>query len=237
MLLDLGVAEASAGLADWPEHLQRAMDTAPDAASIAEAAMVLAHAFIRAQRFAEAVDVLDRVSSSLEPLHAELALQLEAAAVFPGLNDPVTAPSTTLRLEALRERAASHPAAPVRPARRSRLLFCPDERARRGRRRPCDPGACGRKWRLRGFGQPAMVLVSAWFSLATFSLLWAERYAQVRPLLDASIAQARASGDGSRLAYGLANRGWLALRRGDLIAAEADTRTALAATELPAPPM
>ena len=36
---------------------------------------------------------------------------------------------------------------------------------------------------------------------------------------------------------GLANRGWLALRRGDLSAAEGDTRIALAATELPAPPM
>jgi len=36
---------------------------------------------------------------------------------------------------------------------------------------------------------------------------------------------------------GLANRGWLALRRGDLTAAEGDARTALAATKLPAPPM
>ena len=59
----------------------------------------------------------------------------------------------------------------------------------------------------------------------------------MRPLLDASIAQARATGDSGRLAVGLANRGWLALRRGDLSAAEGDTRTALAATELPAPPM
>src|SRR6266566_5158899 len=36
---------------------------------------------------------------------------------------------------------------------------------------------------------------------------------------------------------GLAGRGWLALRSGDLGAAEGDTRTALAATALPAPPM
>jgi DNA-binding CsgD family transcriptional regulator len=57
----------------------------------------------------------------------------------------------------------------------------------------------------------------------------------VRPLLDASIAQARATGDSSRLAAGLATRGWLALRRGELIAAEADARTALVGAELPAP--
>ena len=31
LLLDLGMAEASAGLADWPEHLQQAVDTAPNA--------------------------------------------------------------------------------------------------------------------------------------------------------------------------------------------------------------
>ena len=58
---------------------------------------------------------------------------------------------------------------------------------------------------------------TTWFSLTTFSLLWAERYAEVRPLLDASIAQARVTGDSSRLAVGLAPRGWLALRRGDLM--------------------
>ena len=63
------------------------------------------------------------------------------------------------------------------------------------------------------------------------------RYAQLRPLLDAAIAPARATGDSTRLALGLAVRSWLALRRGDLGTAEADARTALAATELPAPPM
>ena len=81
MLLDLGMAEASAGLAGWPEHLQQAVDTAPNAAAAADAAMVLAHALSRAERFAEAVEVLDRAASSLDPGHSELALLLEAAAV------------------------------------------------------------------------------------------------------------------------------------------------------------
>ena len=56
LLLDLGMAEASAGLADWPEHLQQAVDTAPNAAAAAVAALVLGLALSRAQRFAEAVD-------------------------------------------------------------------------------------------------------------------------------------------------------------------------------------
>jgi DNA-binding CsgD family transcriptional regulator len=67
------------------------------------------------------------------------------------------------------------------------------------------------------------------------SLLVAERYDELRPLLDESIAQARASGDSGTLAIGLALRGWLALRLGDLTAAEVDARTALAAPELRAP--
>ncbi len=80
------------------------------------------------------------------------------------------------------------------------------------------------------------VSFAAWFSPATLALLWSERYGEVRPLLDESIAQARATGDSSRLAMALANRAWLALRRGDPSAAEADARTALDAIELPAPP-
>ena len=76
---------------------------------------------------------------------------------------------------------------------------------------------------------------ATWFSQTTVSLLWAEEYDEVRPLLDASIAKARASGDSGRLSVGLAHRGWLSFRRGDLIAAENDVRTALGAVELPAP--
>jgi DNA-binding CsgD family transcriptional regulator len=68
-------------------------------------------------------------------------------------------------------------------------------------------------------------------------LLFAERYGQVRPLLDAAIAEARVNGDGGLLAVSLASRGWLALRRGNLSAAEGDAQTALAGTELPTPPM
>jgi DNA-binding CsgD family transcriptional regulator len=237
LLLDLGMAEASAGLAGWPEHLQQAVDTAPGAEAAGEAAMVLAHALSRAHRYPEAVEVLDRASSALDSCPDELALQLDAAAVLPALNDPVTAPSVGLRYETLRERAAGDPAAPREvlaavafisvlsnePAEigadlATRALLAQDS---------ARPGSKGRPW----------FSFAAWFSQTTFSLLLAERYAEVRPLLDASIAQARITGDGGRLAVGLRDRGWLALRRGDLSAAEGDARTALAATELPAPPI
>jgi DNA-binding CsgD family transcriptional regulator len=68
-------------------------------------------------------------------------------------------------------------------------------------------------------------------------LLWAERYDQTRPLLDAAITEARTIGDSGQLAVNLGGRSWLALRRGEVRAAEVDARAALAATELPAPRM
>jgi len=237
LLLDLGMAEASVGFAEWPEHLQRAVDTAPNVVAAAEAAMVLGLALSRAQRFAEAVEVLDRAASALDSRHAELTLQLEAAAVVAAMYDPVTTTSVALRRDALRERAASDGTAPpefvaaasfisvlmnqpagVAAGLATRALLAGGD---------APSGSDGKPW----------FPFATWFSEATFTLLWAERYAQVQPLLDASIAQARITGDSGRLALGLANRGWLALRRGDLSAAEGDARTALAATELPAPPM
>ena len=237
LLLDLGMAETSAGLAGWPEHLQQAVDAAPNAALAAEAAMVLANALSRAQRYTEAVEVLDRASSALDSGHAELALRLEAAAVLPALNDPVTVTSVALRRERLRKRAASDPAAPPEVLASAAFVSILTNE-------PAETGADLATRALLAQDSAGPVSDSgpwfsfaAWFAHTTFALLLAERYAQLRPLLDASIAQARVTGDGGRLAVGLRDRGWLALRRGDLSAAEGDARTALAATELPAPPM
>ncbi len=235
LLLELGMAEALGGLPDWPEHLQQAVDTAPDATAAAGAARLLALALLRAQRLAEAVEVLDRASSPLDPRHIELALQLEAEAVLAGMIDPATASSMAVRRDALRERAGSDlPSPPELLAVGSFVSILTNE-----------PAAVGAELASRALltGESASPQSEElpWFTSATFvwsfSLLWAERYAELRPLLDSFIAEARASGDGARLALGLASRGWLALRRGDLIGAEVDTRTALAATELPAPPI
>jgi DNA-binding CsgD family transcriptional regulator/tetratricopeptide (TPR) repeat protein len=237
LLLDLGMAEASAGLADWHEHLQRAVDAAPNTVAAAEASMVLAHALSRAQRHAEAVEVLDRASSALDSRHVELAVQLESAAVVPGLNDPATAPSVALRGEMLRERAAGDPTAPPELlAAAAFISILTNEPAEIGADLATRALLVGDRARP-GLDEGPWFSVAGWFSQTTFSLLLADRYAQVRPLLDDSIAQARATGDAGRLAMGLRDRGWAALRRGDLSAAEGDARTALAASELPAPSM
>jgi len=237
LLLDLGMAEASAGLGDWREHLQEAVDIAPGVAAAAEAAMVLALALSRAQRHAEAVEVLDRAASSLDSGHSELALLLEAAAVVPGLNDPATAPSLARRAEGLRERAAGERTAPLELlAVAGFTSILTNEPAVVGAEFATRALVAGGAAPPRPDGEPWFSFAT-WFSQATLSLLWAERYAEVRPLLDDSITHARVTGDSGRLALGLATRGWLALRRGDLSAAEVDARTALAASELPAPPL
>ncbi|HEU5215766.1 MAG TPA: AAA family ATPase [Gaiellaceae bacterium] len=231
LLLELGMAEALAGLADWSEHLRLAVDAAPDPEAAAGAARVLALALLRTQRIAEAVEVLDRASSPLGSRDAELALQLEAEAVLAGMLDPATAPAMASRRDALRRRADVDLGSPPElSAVASFVSVLTNE--------PAEVGAELASRALLTGERPGEL---PWFTSATFvwafSLLWAERYAQVRPLLDSFIAEARASGDGGRLALGLASRGWLALRRGDLSGAEVDTRTALAATELPAPPI
>ena len=235
LLLDLGMAEASAGLADWSEHIQQAVDTAPNNAAAGVCALVLGLALSRAQRFAEAVTVLDRATTSFATPDSDLALALEAAAVVSALNDPLTAPSVALRRETVLARAAGDPEGPPELLAAAAFISVLSNE-------PAEVGAdlAARALRAGGTsppksGIPPWFAFATWFSQTTLSLLWAERYAQVRPLLDTSIAQARATGDGSRLAVGLAHRGWLALRRGDLCAAEGDARSALVASQLPAP--
>jgi DNA-binding CsgD family transcriptional regulator len=236
LLLHLGMAESSAGLDGWAEHLQRAVDAAPNGEAAADAALVLAHALSRAQRFPESVAVLDRAAGSLDPRHSELAPLLEAAAIVPAMNNVTTAPSLALRLEPLREHAARGPAAPAE-------LLAAVAFASVVTNEPAEVGADLATRALEAVGTARSgsegrpwFSFATWFSRATLSLLWAERYGQVRPLLDTSIAQASVTGDSHRLSNGLATRAWLALRRGDLGAAEEDTRTALAGTALPAPP-
>jgi DNA-binding CsgD family transcriptional regulator len=237
LLLDLGMAEASAGLADWPEHLQQAVDAAPDPAAAAEAALVLAHALSGAQRYAEAVEVLDRAAATLGAPRSELGLQLEAAAVIAEFNDPATMPPVSPRRVILRERAADDPAAPAELLAAAAFISVLENEPAEGAAELASRALQAGDSAPRGSRGRQWVSSIGWFSEIAFTLLWSERYAQLRPLLDGSIAQARAAGDSTRLAMGLAVRSWLALRRGELSSAEADARTALAAIELPAPPM
>jgi DNA-binding CsgD family transcriptional regulator len=235
LLLDLGMAEASVGHADWPENLQRAVDTAPSAETAGVSALVFGLALFRAQRFAEAVTVFDRAATSFAAPDSDLAQALEGAAVVAVLNDPSLAPSVAVRREQVLARAACDPAAPPELlAAAAFVSVLTNERAELGADLAARALLAGGTAPPQS-GIPPWFAFASWFSQTTLALLWTERYADVGPLLDESVAQARVTGDGGRLAVGLAHRGLLALRRGDLVAAEGDTRTALAAAQLPAP--
>ena len=235
LLLEVGMAEASAGLPGWRPHLHAAVDAARDDAFRVASARVLGHALARAQRSAEAIDVLDRASASLEPSADELAVLLEATAVGVGMIDGVTAPAVVQRRQAARERAESDPDAPPELlAVAAFTAVLTNEPATAGVNLARRALAAGRDALPDRTDRP-WFSYATWFSQTTVSLLWAEEYDDVRPLLDTSIAKARSSGDSGRLSVGLAHRGWLSFRRGDLAAAEGDARTALEAVELPAP--
>ena len=143
------------------------------------------------------------------------------------MNDPTPTGSIDGRRSALRARAEDDtpvPAELLGAAAFSSVLA----------NEPAEVGAALATRALHAAGEkPSASLVAR----TTFTLLVAERFEQVRPVIDDSIVQARRAGDSGRLSAALASRAWLALRRGDLFGAETDARTALAAAELPAPPV
>jgi hypothetical protein len=71
--------------------------------------------------------------------------------------------------------------------------------------------------------------------MATIAMFYAECYDDLQALLDAAASKAYSSADGLLLVPVLAQRAWLARRRSDLTAAEADARALLEDLDLPVP--
>jgi DNA-binding CsgD family transcriptional regulator/tetratricopeptide (TPR) repeat protein len=232
LVLQLGIAEAGGGLEGWDEHLGRAVEIAPTPGFAAHAASALGRALYRGQRFTEAVDVLDR-AAALPGLDAELSQQLQATALSFGADLFDVSPSVVSRRKALRDQARAHPEAPPDVLGAAAFLsVLANEPAQSAAEL-----AVLAVQRLAAGGDRKRVDASFGFfarMVSALSLLLTDRYEHLDPLMDAWIAAARASADSGVLAGGLAIRGWLELRRGQLSAAEADTRMALS-TELPAP--
>ena len=101
LLLELGVAEFSAGQPDWHDHLEEAVESAGDDTTRVAAALVFAGALRMHQRFAEAIEVCDRAAARLDEGDTEAHLALEAMAVVCGLLDAATAPSVSERAHAM----------------------------------------------------------------------------------------------------------------------------------------
>ena len=181
------------------------------------------------QRFAEAVEVLDRAASALDPQDE----RARAAARGGGRRrrDERPAGVADRRTPPRARYATARSAIPqchLSPRRR-RLDLDLDERAGRGRRRAWQTGRC---WPARAASRRPRFRQDG--ALAALGRAVRPGAAAAR-CLDCAGPRRPATAAGSPSAW--RTRGWLALRRGDLIAAEGDARTALAATELPAPPI
>jgi DNA-binding CsgD family transcriptional regulator len=189
------------------------------------ATVLLADALCFHQRLGEAVEACDRLAKRLDSRITNGQLMLEAIAVAIGSFDAAAVPLVADRAGALLVEAterstprevlavAGHVAGLAnRPADQVADLA---RRAIASGQRP-----------LPGPGD----LAAAWFPLAMFALLWAEQYGEAQGLLDAAVAEARAGANGILLRPLLVVRAWLALRRSDLTAVEADARAVLDAT-------
>ena len=123
--------------------------------------MVLAHALSRAQRFAEAVEVLDRAAASLDLRGLRRSRSSSRPPrSSPRMNGPVQSRRRSpAAADAARARRRADRGAAARAAGRRRVHLRPRERARRGRRGPRDRALSRREARGAGFGRQAVVLV------------------------------------------------------------------------------
>jgi DNA-binding CsgD family transcriptional regulator len=227
LLLELGLAEFSAGQSGWLDDLAEAVESAGDDTTRIATALLFANALRWHERAAEAIEVCDRVAARLGGGDAEGHLTLEAMAVACGVGDAATAPSVADRASALLvwateglvprqcvSAAAYVGALANQPADHvADLALRAITAGTRPLPEPGDPpGLPG-----GAFRHPSAVV----------TLLWAERYDAAQALADAAVAEAQASANGMVLPAVLAQRAWLAFRRGDLTAAEADARALL----------
>jgi DNA-binding CsgD family transcriptional regulator len=230
VLLDLGVAEFSAGQPGWEQHLEAAITTTAEDGLRNAAGLMLATALGFHKRFAESVAVCDRVAARLEGRDPKAGLVLEALAAAIGMSDAATAPLVAVRADALvvlaKEQSVPRHVLAV-AAHVATLANQPAEEAAELARRAVATGP--RPLPERG--------ELPWFLLAVRALFWTEHYDEAQVLLDAAVAEARAAANGLILPWALGQRAWLALRRGDLTAVEADARALLESSELSVAPL
>jgi DNA-binding CsgD family transcriptional regulator len=237
VLLDLGLADFSAGQSGWYRHFKAAVEAASTDTTRIAAALLFANALRWYERGPEAVAVCDNVALGLESRDSEGRLILEAMAVACGVFDAEIAPVMAGRTNALLELAAdrsiprqclatvayiaalvNRPAKQVADLLHRSLAETPP--------RSLEPG------------DPVLLPNAAFrHPSAVVTLIWAESFEEAQSLADAAVAEAEASANGLILPAVLAQRAWLALQRGDLAAAETDARALLQAPGPSAPPL
>jgi DNA-binding CsgD family transcriptional regulator len=225
VLVDLGRAELSADQPGWEQHLTAAVAAAGDDAARTSAGLLHATALGLHSRLAEAAEVFDGVAARLDRRDGDDGAMLESVAVVLGLYDATTAPSVADRADALiafGEELSAPRQVLAAAAYASASANQPAHRAAELARRAVAAGP-------RPLPEPGE---GPWFPMAVEALFWAERYDVAQVLLDAEVAEARVVANRLVLPGALGLRAKLSLRRGDLVAAEADARALLEGSEL-----
>ena len=230
ILLELGVAEATAGQPQGETHLREALEAAGDDDVRLGAALVLSHVLGRREQIAQAIEVIDLAAARLADNRGRARVLLESMATGAGMLDAATAPRLASRMRAMR-RAADHAHVPREVLAVAALVAVhANEPA---------PTCIALAQRALAAG-PRIVPEPTdlpWFAQATLALVWADAHADAQVPLDAGVAESRATGDPALFGMSLSQRAWLLLRQGDLQGAEGDARTLLEAPDVAAPPL
>jgi DNA-binding CsgD family transcriptional regulator/tetratricopeptide (TPR) repeat protein len=235
VLLQLGLAEFSARQPDWRRHLHEAVEAAAEDRTRIAAAVLLAQTLRLDQRAAEALEVCDSVAGRLEKPDDGAHWRLEATAVASGIIDASTAPSVADRARGLVVAATKHPVPPHALAIAAFLGALMNHPADYVAELARQATAAGSSWRREQDEPPwlrSWSLSVPGLPSTTMALSWAGRFDEAQTLLDGAEAEARAQANTFILPVLLGQRAWLALRRGDLTAAEADARELLGGSVL-----
>ena len=238
MLLELGLVEFTAGEPGWHDHLAAAVASAGDATTRIAAALLFANALRWHDRPVEAVEVCDRVAAGLDGRDTEGHLVLGCH------GDWVRGTGRGRR--AVDGRPSGRPARALQGAvgpapdacwRRPTWPRWPTSRPTRWPNWLSGPSPAGTRPLPEPVDSPWLPDGAFRHPSAALPLFWAERYDEAQALADAAVAEAQASANGMILPAVLTHRAWLAFRRGDLTAAEADARALLEAPGQPSPPL
>jgi DNA-binding CsgD family transcriptional regulator len=228
VLLELGVAEATAGRPEGEAHLREALEAAGDDDVRLSAALVLAHVLGRDERIPAAIEVIDLAAARLADGRGRARVLLESMATGAGMLDAATSPRLASRMRAMR-RAADHARVPREVLAVAALVALHAN----------EPAATCVELAQRALAAGPRIVPEPtdlpWFAQATIALIWADAHAEAQVPLDAGVAESRATGDPALFGMSLSQRAWLLLRLGDLQGAEGDARAVLEAADLAAP--
>jgi DNA-binding CsgD family transcriptional regulator/tetratricopeptide (TPR) repeat protein len=222
VLLELGSAELRAGAPEAASHLAEAVALLGDPAGLALAARLHANALTMSDRADESLRALEAAIEAIEPTDRERALMLEAelAAHSQEADREARAPAAR-RLEGLRHLAGAT------PGERLVLATLAFERAR-GAATQAEAAALIEEALAGGRLLAEQELdVTGTFYLLIVGLRATDALELAEAALDGALADARSRASIPAVAFALAHRGYVAMRRGAVHRSEADARTAL----------